>query len=139
MLTFTSEPFEAPLTIFGAPLVELYLGTTLPTTDLFVRLCDVAPDGRSRNVCDALVRLSRDDLGCAGDGPVSVRCTLSPTACTFARGHRLRLQVSSGAHPRDARNLGTGEPTATATTLVAGDQVVHSGPDRPSSVTVLAE
>jgi putative CocE/NonD family hydrolase len=139
VLTYTSDPLDAPLTIFGAPRVELHFGTTLPTTDVFVRLCDVASDGRSQNVCDAIVRISPDELGRAGDGPVPVRVTLSPTACTFGRGHRLRLQVSSGAHPRFARNPGTGEPTATATTLIAGDQVVRSDPDRPSSVTLLAE
>jgi hypothetical protein len=33
----------------------------------------------------------------------------------FAAGHRIRLQVSSGAHPRYARNPGTGEDPATAT------------------------
>jgi putative CocE/NonD family hydrolase len=139
VLTYTSDPLDEPLTIFGAPRVELHIGTTMPTTDVFVRLCDVALDKRSLNVCDALVRLSREELGHPGDGPVPVRLTLSPTACTFARGHRLRLQVSSGAHPRYARNPGTGEPTATATTLLAGEQVVRSGPDRPSSVTFLAE
>ena len=32
------------------------------------------------------------------------------------RGHRLRVQVSGGAFPRYARNHGTGEPLATATT-----------------------
>ena len=34
---------------------------------------------------------------------------LWPTAHRFAAGHRIRLQVSSGAHPRYARNPGTDE------------------------------
>jgi predicted acyl esterase len=33
----------------------------------------------------------------------------------FPAGHRIRLQVSGGAHPRFARNLGTGEPAASST------------------------
>jgi putative CocE/NonD family hydrolase len=139
VLTYTSDPLEVPLTIFGAPRVELCFDTTLPTTDVFVRLCDVAPDGRSRNICDVLRRVSQDDLRPGGDGGVPLHLDLAPTACRFARGHRLRLQVSSGAHPRFARNPGTGDPTATATALACGDQVVRSAPGHASSITVLAE
>jgi len=32
-------------------------------------------------------------------------------------GHRLRVQLSGGAHPRFARNPGSGEQPATATSL----------------------
>jgi hypothetical protein len=35
------------------------------------------------------------------------------------KGHRLRLQLSGGAHPQYARNLGTGEPLSTGTGLKA--------------------
>ena len=57
-----------------------------------------------------------------------------PAAHRFRRGHRLRLQVSSGAHPRYARNTGSGEPLATATTLLRADQQVHHDPEHPSAV-----
>ncbi len=50
----------------------------------------------------------------------------------FAAGHRIRLQVSSGAHPRYARNPGTGEDLATATTLRAVDVDVLHGAQHPS-------
>ena len=49
------------------------------------------------------------------------------TAHRFRQGHRLRLQVSSGAHPRWSRNLGTGEPLATGVSMAAAD--------RPSTTT----
>ncbi len=39
---------------------------------------------------------------------------LWPTAHRFAAGNRIRVQVSSGAHPRFARNPGTGEDRTTA-------------------------
>jgi len=54
----------------------------------------------------------------------------------FRRGHRLRLQVSSGAHPRYARNTGTGEPIATATALVRADQQVFHDPGHPSAIVL---
>jgi predicted acyl esterase len=59
---------------------------------------------------------------------------LWPTAYRFARGHRIRVQVSSGAFPRYARNTGTGEPIAGAVTLRAADQAVFHDPDHPSAV-----
>jgi predicted acyl esterase len=50
----------------------------------------------------------------------------------------VRVQVSSGAHPRFARNLGTGEPLATATSTHIAHQQVHHDPDRPSAVVLPA-
>jgi predicted acyl esterase len=54
----------------------------------------------------------------------------------FAAGHRIRLQVSSGAHPRYARNPGSGEDPATATELRPVDiELLHGA--APPSVLVL--
>ena len=53
--------------------------------------------------------------------PGQIRVDLWPTAHRFRPGHRIRLQVSSGAHPRYARNTGTGEPLATAVSLSPAD------------------
>ena len=97
-------------------------------------MCDVAPNGRSTNVCDGLVRLAPGRLPQRTDGTTCVRIELSPTACCFRRGNRLRLQVSSGAHPRFGRNPGSGEPLATATTLRIAHQEVFHDPERPSAV-----
>ncbi|MHB1875700.1 MAG: CocE/NonD family hydrolase C-terminal non-catalytic domain-containing protein [Streptosporangiaceae bacterium] len=44
---------------------------------------------------------------------------MSATAHRFAPGHRIRLMLAGGAHPRFARNTGTGEPIATAVSLRA--------------------
>lgn len=81
-------------------------------------------------MCDGLVSVTgADELG-----PVQV--ALWPTAYRFRRGHRIRVQVSSGAFPRFARNTGTGEPHATATVLHAADQEVHHGAGCPSAVVL---
>jgi uncharacterized protein len=58
------------------------------------------------------VRVERD-----ADGVWKVGFSRWPIGHRFASGHRIRLQVSSGAHPRYARNPGTGEDPATATEL----------------------
>ena len=59
-----------------------------------------------------------------------------PTANTFRAGHRIRLQVSSGAHPLYARNAGTGEPLATGANLRSADQEVFHDAARPSCITL---
>ena len=59
-----------------------------------------------------------------------------PAAHGFGGGHRRRVQVSSGAHPRFARNPGTGEPLGTATRLVAADQAVLHDPEHPSAIVL---
>jgi predicted acyl esterase len=66
----------------------------------------------------------------------SVGIELWPTAYRFRRGHRVRLQVSSGAHPRFACNPGSGEPLATTTTLCVADQEVYHDPAHPSAVVL---
>ena len=105
-------------------------------TDFFARLCDVSPRGRSINVCDGLIRLSPGLGERTADGTLRVRIELWPTACRFRKGHRLRLQVSSGAHPRYSRNPGSGEPLATAKTLVAAEQHVWHDAEHPSAVVL---
>ncbi len=72
----------------------------------------------------------------AADGSRTVRIAMMPTAITFGRGHRIRLQVSSGAHPMIVRNLGTGEPLRTATRLQVADQEIFHDPEHVSSVVL---
>jgi putative CocE/NonD family hydrolase len=115
VLTFTSEPLTEPLEIAGPVDAEMEVTTTAASADVFVRLCDVDPGGRSVNLCDGLARFT-------GTGTVAV--AMGATAHRFRPGHRIRLQVSGGAHPRFARNYGTGEPLATATRLVSGQTTV---------------
>ena len=61
---------------------------------------------------------------------------LWPIGHRFGAGHRVRIQVSSGAHPVYGRNLGTGDPPATATEMRAAEQAVYHDPNRCSSVTL---
>ena len=113
VLVFTSQPLAGPVEVLGEVAAELSVARDNPHADLFVRLCDVDEKGRSRNVCDGIVRLTAAD---PGDGVV--RVSLLGAAHRFGRGHRLRLQVSGGAHPRFARNPGTGQVEARAQDLV---------------------
>jgi uncharacterized protein len=128
VLTYTTAPLDADTEVIGEVSAEIWFRSSLPHADVFVRLCDVDPGGRSRNVCDGLTSLS------GADTLTQAVVRLWPTAHRFKRGHRIRVQVSSGAFPRFARNPGTGEPSATATRLQPAGQEVYHDPARPSAV-----
>lgn len=136
VLTFTSDPLDRDLDVIGPVRAELHVRSSLAYTDFFARLCDVEPGGKSLNVCDALLRVQPGAPAAEADGSLRIAIDLWPTAHRFRRGHSLRLQVSSGAHPRFARNPGTGEPLATAMRLVAADQVVYHDAEHPSSIVL---
>jgi len=124
VVTFTGPPLAADVEVLGNPVVELVHSTDNPHADVFVRLCDVDGRGTSRNFSDGFVRL---DPGLPPGTPVTVRVLLDPCAHRLRAGHRLRLQVSGGAHPRFARNSGTPAPLATAVELVPSNHAVHHG------------
>jgi putative CocE/NonD family hydrolase len=128
VLCFTSDVLDRDVEIIGDVSAEVWFRSSLRYADVFVRLCDVDTQGRSYNVCDGLVNLSgANEIACA-------TVQLWPTAYRFKRGHRIRVQVSSGAFPRYARNPGTGDPLATATRLMTADQQVYHDPAHPSAV-----
>ncbi|HVU73197.1 MAG TPA: CocE/NonD family hydrolase [Mycobacteriales bacterium] len=130
---FTSEPLADDTEVHGEVEVRLSVTTSSPHADVFVRLCDVADSGKAMHVTDALVRLT-DENAPAPDGSRAVTLRLTPTAHRFAAGHRLRLLVSGAAHPRYARNLGSGEPLATGTRPRRIDYVIHHDAARPAVV-----
>jgi putative CocE/NonD family hydrolase len=113
MLTYTSEPLTANLTVIGPVKAVLHGLSSAPDTDWVVRLCDVWPDGRSMSVCDGILRARFRD---SAERPELVRpnqvyrfeVELRATAQVFQAGHRIRVEVGSSDFPRYDRNLGTG-------------------------------
>lgn len=141
VLVFTGDPLPTDLDVVGPVAATIHLRTELPYADVFVRLCDVDEKGVSRNVVDGIRRLNpgtvpADDVSVGSDGVLAVEVEMFPTAYRFRAGHRLRVQVSGGAFPRYARNLGTAEPFGIATTgRRCGFEVFHDAA-RPSHIVL---
>ena len=121
VLTFTGPPLNEPLEVIGNPVVELVHRTDNPYADLFVRLCEVRKNGRSINVSDAFQRLEPEK----SSGTILLR--LDAMAHRFTPGTRIRLQISGGAHPRYARNLGTDKDPATSSELAPSRRTIFHG------------
>ncbi|VAW23041.1 X-Pro dipeptidyl-peptidase-like [hydrothermal vent metagenome] len=134
VLTYTSSPLANDLTIIGNARVRLYVRSSNSYTDFFARLCDVDKKGVSINVSDAIIRLIPGRFKPDATGIIALDIKLHATAHSFLKGHSIRLQVSSGAHPRFARNLGTNEPIGSATTMVKANQEVFFNPDHQSAL-----
>lgn len=134
VLVYTSPALDHEMEIIGPLTAELYVSSSLDSTDFFARLCVVERTGRSINLCDGILRLCPDQPPTAPDGVRKVHIDLWPTAYHFRTGERLRLQVSSGAHPRFARHLGSSEPLATGAALHVAHQAVYHDPDHPSAI-----
>ena len=107
--TFTSRALQQPQLVAGIPSISLRLAVDNPHADVFVRLCDVDENGVSRNVTDGITRL---DASVPAGESQQVRIDFAPITYRFEPGHALRLQISGGAHPTYARNLGVAEPQA---------------------------
>lgn len=141
VLCYTTPVLEHPVTVVGNGRLVLYVHSTAPSTDFVGRVCDVSPDGRSMNVCDGLLRLHLDEEKnqAQKDGSRRIAIELWPTAYTFLAGHRIRLQVSSAAHPRWNRNLGTGEPPRDATHIMVATLTLYHDVSHPSTLILPVE
>jgi putative CocE/NonD family hydrolase len=100
--------------------VVFYAESSAPSTDWVARLCDVHPDGRSFNLCDGILRITRDADTCQRH-----EIDLWSTSNVFLRGHRLRVHVTSSSFPRWDRNLNTGDQTD-ARCEVARQRIYHN-------------
>jgi hypothetical protein len=120
VLVFTGPVIGEQREVIGPVSLRLRVRGSSPNFDIFARLCDVDPTGTSWNICDGLLRLDATRPADA-DGWTDIEVPMSATAHRFPAGHRLRVQVSGGAHPRWARNTGTAEQVATATSLAPVD------------------
>ncbi|WP_137845012.1 CocE/NonD family hydrolase [Microbacterium sp. 2FI] len=130
---FRGEVLAEPVTIAGEPVARVRVRSSATSFDVFVRITDVHPDGRVLTVCDGIRRIgsigtTATDPAPDADGFREVDVTLWPAFHRFAPGHRIGVQISSGAHPRYARNPGTGEAAAVAASVVVAEQeIAHDG------------
>jgi hypothetical protein len=102
-LTYTGPVAEAPLEIFGWPLVDLQVQVDAPVAHVACWLSAVAPDGTSALITWGALNLTHrqghDQPLPLPDAPVRATIQLKPCAYRLAPGHRLRLTVGSTHWP----------------------------------------
>jgi uncharacterized protein len=133
VLTYDTPPLAEALTVAGAMSAVIYVACDCRDFDLWVRVQDLHPDGRAMN----LMSPGNDVLRASYRDRAAGRQLLEPehvyelqvpdliTSMRFAKGHRLRVQISASFAPHFAPNLQTGESE------------MVSDESRPARITVL--
>ena len=133
ILVYQTELLRAALEVTGYPEVELFAASSAPDTDFFVRLIDVAPDGRAIDVASGMVRARyRDSLQAPKmlepGQPTRFKIRMGPTSIEFQPGHRIRLDVTSSDFPSYDRNHNTAaDPNVDPVLKPASNTVFHGG------------
>jgi uncharacterized protein len=124
VLSWTSEPLKAPLSLAGQPLVNLVASTSGTDSDWVVKLIDVYPDevARQPELGGYQLAVSMDIFrGRYVDGfdkphalvankPTSFKFALPNVDHVFLPGHRIMVQVQSSWFPLYDRNPQTYVP-----------------------------
>ncbi len=137
VLVYTTDPLKRDLEVTGPVELVLHAASDAPDTDFTATLVDVHPGGAAIHLCEGIVRArfreSFTEPSLIEPGRVyEYRIRLWETSNLFARGHRIRLEVSSSNFPRFDRNLNTGEdPADDDRPRPAGQSVFHDA-GRPS-------
>ncbi len=141
ILIFRTPILETDVETVGYPEVVLYAATSAADTDFFVRLVDEDPGGPAMDVAYGMVRarhrhsLDEEDF-ITPEAVTEYRIRMTPTACRFLAGHRIRLEITSSDFPNHDRNHNTGGNDLAETELVAAIQEVHHSREYPSRLVL---
>jgi putative CocE/NonD family hydrolase len=139
ILVYTSIPLEKGMEVSGFAESTLYVSSDAKDTDFTIKLIDVYPDGRAYNLDETIQRVRyRDGYNkevFMEEGKV-YKLVMSPlsTSNYFAKGHRIRIEVSSSNFPRFARNLNTGGNNYDESVGVNAHNKIHHSREYPSQI-----
>jgi uncharacterized protein len=150
VLVYTTPPLEDEVEVTGPITVKLYAATSARDTDWMVRLVDVRPDGYAAMLSEGVIRARHRDPERAGAFNPDRLSAIEPdrtyeytiefwraTSNAFAKGHRIRVEISSSYFPYYLPNLNTGADVIGLETrsVVARQKVVHTA-EHPSHVVL---
>jgi uncharacterized protein len=121
-LTYDSQALPEELAILGLPRVNLRVSADAPLADWFVRLSDVAPDGRVTMVTGAGISgAQRESMAQPTDlvpgKTYSLSFDLHLASWVFPKDHRIRIAISNALWPM---NWPTPFPMTTSVMLGGG-------------------
>ena len=147
VLVYQTEPLQEDVEVTGPVEVMLFVSSLALDTDFTAKLIDIYPRnadyplGFDLNIGDSITRMRyRNSLEKAElmepkkVYPVTIH--LYPTANVFARGHRIRLDISSSNFPRFDLNPNTGEPLQQHRRMLPADNTVYHDGERASHVVL---
>jgi putative CocE/NonD family hydrolase len=145
VLVFQTEPLKEQMEVTGPVVVHLYVSSSALDTDFTAKLIDVYPAnsdyplGFDLNIGDSITRMryreSLQKVELMKPGEIyKVKIHLYPTANVFAKGHRIRLDISSSNFPRFDLNPNTGEPLQKHRRMISADNTVYHNSEKASYI-----
>lgn len=147
VLSFETEVLTQDVIVAGPITVELYVASDAPDTDFTAKLVDVYPPsedyptGYALNITDGIIRCryrkSFEHPEPIAEGEV-FKVVIEPfaTANLFAKGHRIRLDISSSNFPKYDVNPNTYAPEGRGRTTKVARNTVFCDEKRPSAVSL---
>jgi uncharacterized protein len=147
VLVFQTPPLARDMEVTGPLVVSLWASSSAPDTDFTAKLVDVYPPGEGfgagvdLNIADGIVRARYRDMlarpaflnpGQAYEFTIE----MYPTSLVFARGHRIRLDISSSNFPRFDVNPNTGEPLNDNRRWAIAENAIYHDPQHPSRIAL---
>ena len=139
MMMEWARPLKEEVTIAGDVYVEFYASSSARDTDWLVRLTDVDEEGNSIRLSDGLVRAryrkSYEKPEFLEPGKVEkYKIKMTKIANVFKKGHRIRVEITSGARNLAFPNHNTGKDPVTDTEMIVATQTVYHDKEYPSYV-----
>ena len=139
ILVYSTPPLEEGVELSGFVECTLYVSSDAKDTDFTLKLIDVYPDGSAYNLDETIQRVryreGYDKEVFMEEGEV-YKIDLTPLATSnyFAKGHQIRIEVSSSNFPRFTRNLNTGGDNFNEAKGVVARNTVHHSEEYPSQI-----
>jgi uncharacterized protein len=145
VLSFATPPLKREIEVTGPVTVRLWVASDCPDTDFTAKLIDLHPpnedypEGFAMNLSEGLLRVryrdswERPALMVPGE-VYAITIELFPIGNLFARGHRLRLDISSSNFPHFDVNPNSGEPEGSMDHRRVAENRVFVDAQRPSHI-----
>ena len=147
VISFQTEPLEAPVEVVGPLKAVLYVSSSVPDTDFTIKLVDVVPpspgfpQGYELNLSDSIFRCRYRNSFSTPEpmepGEIyQIEIPMYGTGTIFGAGHRIRVDISSSNYPRFDVNPNTGEPIGRHTHMQTALNTVHLGGEHASHIVL---
>ncbi len=139
ILVFTSEPLKEGVEVSGFIEATIYVSSDVKDTDFTIKLIDVYPDGRAYNLDETIQRARYregydKEVFMQKEEVYPIEFTPMATSNYFAKGHSIRIEISSSNFPRFTRNLNTGGNNYDESKSIVAHNNIHHSKDHPSQI-----
>jgi putative CocE/NonD family hydrolase len=147
VLTFRTAPLDDAVEVTGPLVVKLWIASSAIDTDFTAKLIDEYPpnddypNGYALNIADSIARCryrnSREKAEMMVPGNIyEIEIEPQATSNLFAKGHCIRLDISSSNFPHYDVNTNTGEPLGLERRFTVANQTVFHDGARPSHIVL---